>query len=257
MRAFVITGPRQTAVADVARLRPHPARPSLTSSWPAPSTRWPARWRSRAAARCAVQAAALGQGGRVLVLGPGTVGLLATRFALASRAEVHVLAQTPESAGFAATLGVHSAWTAGSLPALPFDAVIDCSNAPELPALALDLVEPGKRIVCVGLADRPSLIDTRAMVLKDVTAVGILGGSHALAGAIEQYAAGKVDPRPLVAATVGLGDVGSVLAGTRPPGSGPGRKSSSTRAAEAAGAVMVSGGRRARGWSGYHPKSGI
>ena len=57
-----------------------------------------------------------------------------------------------------------------------------------------------------------------------VAAVGILGGSHALAGAIEQYAAGKVYPRPLVAATVGLGDVGSVLAGTRPPGSGPGPK---------------------------------
>jgi len=172
----------------------------------------------------AVQAAALGQGGRVLVLGPGTIGLLAARFALASRAEVHVLAQTPESADFAAALGVHGAWTADSLPALPFDAVIDCSNAPELPALALDLVEPGKRVVYVGLAGRPSLIDTRAMVLKDVTAVGILGGSHALAGAIEQYAAGKVDPRPLVAATVGLGDVGSVLAGTRPPGSGPGPK---------------------------------
>jgi threonine dehydrogenase-like Zn-dependent dehydrogenase len=106
--------------------------------------------------------------------------------------------------------------------AAPGQAVIDCSNAPEL--LALDLVEPGKRVVYVGLAGRPSLIDTRAMVLKDVTAVGILGGSHALAGAIEQYAAGKVDPRPLVAATVGLGDVGSVLAGTRPPRSGPGPK---------------------------------
>jgi threonine dehydrogenase-like Zn-dependent dehydrogenase len=106
--------------------------------------------------------------------------------------------------------------------AAPGQAVIDCSNAPEL--LALDLVEPGKRVVYVGLAGRPSLIDTRAMVLKDVTAVGILGGSHARAGAIEPYAAGKVDPRPLVAATVGLGDVGSVLAGTRPPGSGPGPK---------------------------------
>ncbi len=172
----------------------------------------------------AVQAAALGPGDRVLVLGPGTIGLLAAMFALAGGAEVHVLGQTPESVGFAAALGVHGAWTAADLPPLPFDAVIDCSNSPALPALALDLVEPGKRVVYVGLAGRPSAIDTRALVLRDVTAVGILGGSHALAGAIEHFAAGSVDPRPLVAATVGLDEVGGVLAGSRPVGAGPGPK---------------------------------
>jgi threonine dehydrogenase-like Zn-dependent dehydrogenase len=172
----------------------------------------------------AVQAAALGPGDRVLVLGPGTIGLLAAKFALAGDAEVHVMGLTPESVEFAATLGVHGAWTADSLPRLPFDAVIDCSNSPALPALALDLVEPGKRVVYVGLAGSPSAVDTRTMVLKDVTAVGILGGSHALAGAIEQFAAGSVDPRPLVAATVGLDEVGDVLAGSRPASSGPGPK---------------------------------
>jgi len=172
----------------------------------------------------AVQAAAVGSGDRLLVLGPGTIGLLVAQFAQAHGAEVHVLGQTPESIRFAAALGVTGAWAAGGLPALPFDAVIDCSNAADLPALALDLVEPGKRIVYVGLAGRPSAIDTRTMVLKDVTAVGILGGSHALAAAIEHYAAGSVDPRPLVAATVGLGQVGDVLAGSRPPGAGPGPK---------------------------------
>ncbi len=104
----------------------------------------------------AVRASALSQGGRLLVLGPGTIGLLAAQFALAQDAEVHVLGQTPESVSFAAGLGVTGAWTAASLPALPFDAVIDCSNAADLPALALDLVEPGKRIVCVGLAGGPA-----------------------------------------------------------------------------------------------------
>jgi hypothetical protein len=33
-----------------------------------------------------------------------------------------------------------------------------------------------------------------------------------------------IDPRPLVAATVGLERVGAVLAGVRPPGAGPGPK---------------------------------
>jgi threonine dehydrogenase-like Zn-dependent dehydrogenase len=172
----------------------------------------------------AVHAATLSPGDRVLVLGPGTIGLLAAMFALAGGAEVHVLGLTPESLGFAAAHGVHGAWTAQTLPPLGFDAVIDCSNAPALPALALELIQPGKRIVFVGLAGRPSVIDTRSMVLKDVTAVGLLGGSPALAGAIAHYAAGTVDPRPLVAATVGLDEVGEVLAGSRPAGAGPGPK---------------------------------
>jgi hypothetical protein len=38
------------------------------------------------------------------------------------------------------------------------------------------------------------------------------------------YADGRVDPTPLVAVTVGLGEVAGVLAGTRPPtGAVPGR----------------------------------
>jgi threonine dehydrogenase-like Zn-dependent dehydrogenase len=172
----------------------------------------------------AVRAAGLEPGERVLVLGPGTIGLLVAMFALAQGAEVHMLGLTRESLDFAAALGVHGAWTAPDLPRLPFGAAIDASNAPTLPAQALDLVEPGKRVVYVGVAGHPSLVDTRSLVLKDVTAVGILGASAGLAGTIEQYAAGSVDPRPLVAATVGLAEVGEVLSGRRPDGAGPGPK---------------------------------
>ena len=41
---------------------------------------------------------------------------------------------------------------------------------------------------------------------------------------IKEYAAGAVDPRPLVAATVGLDEAGSVLAGWRPADAGAGPK---------------------------------
>ena len=171
-----------------------------------------------------VWAAGVQPGERLLVLGPGTIGLLVARFALAHGAEVHVLGLTRDSLDVAAGLGVHGAWTAADLPRLPFAAVIDASNSPELPARALELVEPGRRVVFIGMAGRPSTIDSRTLVLKDVTAMGILGASAGLAGTIEQYAAGSVDPRPLVAATVGLGETGDVLAGWRPPGAGPGPK---------------------------------
>jgi threonine dehydrogenase-like Zn-dependent dehydrogenase len=115
-------------------------------------------------------------------------------------------------------------WSEDALPVLPWDAVIDASNAPELPARAVELVEPGKRVVYIGLAGSPSLLDTRMLALADVTAVGILSASPGLEGTIRAYAHDQVDPRPLVAATVVLDDLPAVLAGERPAGSGPGPK---------------------------------
>jgi len=171
-----------------------------------------------------VEASCLTPGDRVLVLGPGTIGLLVALFALSAGAEVHLMGRSARSLEFARTLGVHGTWTAGQLPELAFDAVIDCSNAAALPGLALDIVQPGKRVVYVGLAGTPSLVDTRTLVLKDVTAVGILSASPGMAGTIEHYASGSVDPRPLVCGTVGLSGVGAVLAGRRPDGAGPGPK---------------------------------
>jgi threonine dehydrogenase-like Zn-dependent dehydrogenase len=168
--------------------------------------------------------AGLRPGDRALVLGPGTIGLLAAMFARATGAEVHLMGRSARSLGFARTLGFDGVWTAGELPGLPFDAVIDASNAPALPARALELVEPGGRVVYVGLAGSPSLIDTRALALKDVTAVGVLSASPGLAETIGLYAREAVDPRPLIAATVGLGGVAAVLAGDRPAGAGPGPK---------------------------------
>ena len=164
----------------------------------------------------AVRAAALAPGDRLLVLGPGTIGLLCAQFAAADGVEVHLLGKDAGSLEFARSLGFHSAWTARTLPALPFDAVIDASNAPSLPARAVELVEPGGRAVFIGIAGEPSLVDSRELVLKDVTAVGVLSGSGGLRGAIDRYASGAVNPRPLVAATIGLEDVAAVLAGRRP-----------------------------------------
>lgn len=172
----------------------------------------------------AVRAAGLSPGDRVLVLGLGTIGLLAALFARSLGAEVHGLGRSQRSTDFARTLGLDGVWRSDGLPSLPWDAVIDASNAPEMPALALDLVEPGRRIVYIGLAGTASHIDTRALVLKDVTAVGVLAASSGLAGTIESYANGDVDPRPLVAAIVGLDQVGAVLGGWRPADAGRGPK---------------------------------
>ncbi|MFC6239584.1 zinc-dependent alcohol dehydrogenase [Longivirga aurantiaca] len=172
----------------------------------------------------AAQGAGLAPGDRVLVLGPGTIGLLVAMFARAAGAEVHLLGHSARTLDFARSVGFDNAWTEAELPSLPWDAVVDASNAAYLPAKALDLVEPGRRVVYIGLAGSPSLVDTRTIALKDVTAVGVLSASPGLAGTIEAYAAGAVDPRPIVATTVGLDGVADVLAGHRPDGAGAGPK---------------------------------
>ncbi len=168
----------------------------------------------------AISAAGLSPGERLLVLGTGTIGLLVALIGRAAGAEVHVLGRDSDTLALARELDLDGVWTHADLPDLPWHAVVDASNAAELPGRALDLVEPGRHLVWIGLSGTPSCVDTRTVALKDVTAVGILGGSAGLAGAIEAYASGAVDPRPLVCATVGLGRVADVLGGWRPDGSG-------------------------------------
>ncbi|GLY08629.1 alcohol dehydrogenase catalytic domain-containing protein [Actinoplanes sp. NBRC 101535] len=163
----------------------------------------------------AVRAAGLRQGDPVLIIGPGTIGLLAAMFAAADGADVHLLGVTPESLDFARTLGFANVWTAATLPDVPFQAAIDAATAPALPARAIELVEPGGTVVCIGIAADPATVDTRRLTLKDLTAVGILSASGGLEETIARYADRTVDPRPLVATTVALSEAPAVLAGDR------------------------------------------
>jgi hypothetical protein len=67
-------------------------------------------------------------------------------------------------------------------------------------------------------------LDSRSLVLKDVTAVGILSASPGLKGTIDFYSRGEIDPRPIVAATVGLSKTSDVLSGKKIDGAGIGPK---------------------------------
>lgn len=172
----------------------------------------------------AVLACQLAPDQRLLVLGAGAIGLLAALFARSLGATVALLDPDPRPCDFARSLGFDVVESAEELPAHGWDAVIDASTGPGSPALAARLVEPGGRIVGIGLAETPSPVDTRTLVLNDVTLVGILGASPALPATIAAYASGAVDPTPLVAATVTLEALPAVLAGHRPDGAGPGPK---------------------------------
>ncbi len=171
-------------------------------------------WRAAAAAHATA-------GKRVLVWGAGAIGLLTAAFAAAAGAEVHLVARRPASGDLASDFGVSAVWTADRLPTLPFHSIVDATDDPDVPAAAVRLVEPGGRVVCIGLAGTPSRVDTRELAWGDITVVGILGGSPGLAPAIEHYADGRVDPTPLVGLTVGLDDAPAVLSGTLRGAHGP------------------------------------
>jgi threonine dehydrogenase-like Zn-dependent dehydrogenase len=158
------------------------------------------------------EASAVAPGENLLVLGTGTIGLLVALFARARGVSVHLMG-LPGHLHLARELGFANAWERSTLPGVPWDGIVDATSGAEMPALALELAEPGRRIVYIGLSSTPSTVDTRSLVLKDVTAVGILGASAGLPGAIAAYASGAVDPRPLVAATVGLEEIVDVLDG--------------------------------------------
>jgi NAD(P)-dependent dehydrogenase (short-subunit alcohol dehydrogenase family)/threonine dehydrogenase-like Zn-dependent dehydrogenase len=168
-----------------------------------------------------VQGAALVPGDRDLVSARARSAFWSRCSSRAAGAEVLLMGRNDRSLDFARTLRFDDVWTEENLPDVPWDAVVEASNAPHLPAKALELVEPGKRVVYVGLAGSPSRIDTRTLALNDVTAVGILSASPGLTATVEAYASAAVDPGPLVAAPVGPDDLAPVLAGERPPGAGP------------------------------------
>jgi 2-desacetyl-2-hydroxyethyl bacteriochlorophyllide A dehydrogenase len=168
----------------------------------------------------AAAAALAGPGRRVLVCGPGTIGLLTAAFAVAAGAEVHVLAQDNSRRPLASSFGATGYWTADDPPPLTYDAVVDCTDDHRVPAFALTRTEPAGRVVFIGVSGAPSPIDSRDLVLGDLTAVGILGASAGLDPAIEHYADGRVDPSGLVSVTVGLDQAADALAGHVSTGAG-------------------------------------
>jgi threonine dehydrogenase-like Zn-dependent dehydrogenase len=170
----------------------------------------------------ALRASGAGRGDRVCVWGSGTLGLLAVQFAVADGLVVDVVGVRPEQLAIARTLGARATFGPDELPDEPYEAVIDVSTGEDAPAAAVELVEPAGRVVLVGLSERPSLLDTRRAVLRDVSVVGVLAASAGLERAIELAEARVLDPGPIVAEVVGLEEVADVLRGARTaPGGAP------------------------------------
>ena len=174
-----------------------------------------------------VDATGLTENQKLLILGSGTIGLLAAQFALAKNLEVHIAGSRESSLILARELGVLHVHTIEELrinPVREYEAVIDASSSDFMPQVALQEVLPGGKVVLIGLSASPSLIDTRIPVLHDVTIVGILSASPGLQEAIDYLASGAVNPEPLICEVIGLHDVADRLEGNRGIDAKPGPK---------------------------------
>lgn len=163
----------------------------------------------------ALEAAGVEAGSRLCVWGAGTLGLLAVLFGGTSGAVVDVVEPRGASRALALELGAGEAFAPEDAPSSGYDAVIDMSTGRDVPARAVEQVEPAGRVVLVGLSPTPSELDTRRAVLRDVAVIGILAASAGLERAIGLLAEEGAGVERLVAGTVGLGEVADVLAGRR------------------------------------------
>ena len=141
----------------------------------------------------AVEAANLGSGDRVIVLGPGTIGLLAAMFARAAGAEVHLLGRSVESSRSRRAL-VSSTLDRGHAAGLALrcgDRGLERRTSAVARTRSGGAGRPG-RLHRSGGPPEPDRHPDAA--LKDVTAVGILSASPGLDSTIAAFASGAVDP---------------------------------------------------------------
>ena len=93
-----------------------------------------ARSSSRAGTLLAPVRCAAAPGMRLLVIGAGTIGLLVAFIARTRGSEVHLMGRSAESLEFARSIGLETSGRNETCPRSAWDAVVDASNSPEVPA---------------------------------------------------------------------------------------------------------------------------
>ncbi|MGV3503647.1 MAG: zinc-binding dehydrogenase [Adhaeribacter sp.] len=161
-----------------------------------------------------VENSRLKPGDRVLVLGPGTIGLLCAAVARLCGAEVAVVGLPSDSHrlqiarhyGCEALTGDASAW-ARERDGLGADCVIDAAGNSATLKLALDLVRPNGHITKVGWGPQPLNFSLDPLVQKNVTLQGSFSHNWPIwERVIALLAGGQLDVRPLIGGVWPLSD---------------------------------------------------
>jgi L-iditol 2-dehydrogenase len=124
-------------------------------------------------ANCLFEPAVVDAGDQVLVIGPGTMGLLTAQAARAAGGEVLLvgLERDRDRLELAGSLGLATRVLAAgeSLGTGPPDVVCECSGAAAGAALGLDVIGKRCRYVQVGIFGRPVTVPLDAVLYREVT----------------------------------------------------------------------------------------
>jgi threonine dehydrogenase-like Zn-dependent dehydrogenase len=135
-------------------------------------------------------------GQRVLVWGLGCIGLLTVAFAASAGAVVEAVGRGRAGLDLARQFGARQA--TAEAPEGLFAAAVAVSPLADVPARCLSHLEPGGRLILVGLSGDPSPLDSGDLVANDVTVIGLLSGSSVFAETIATIQAADFDPALLV-----------------------------------------------------------
>ena len=136
---------------------------------------------------------------RVLVLGDGRLGALVAMTLKAEGYDVILGGHHPERAQ---RLGIDIAREKDLNDR--FDVVVDCTGSSSGFSRALELVRPRGTLILKSTAAASANLNLAPVVINEVTVLGSRCGRFA--PALDAMASGKIDPRPLISATVALDD---------------------------------------------------
>ncbi|HET9379562.1 MAG TPA: alcohol dehydrogenase catalytic domain-containing protein [Streptomyces sp.] len=140
-------------------------------------------------------------GQRVAVVGTGTLGMLAARFlAACSPAELLVVGAGPEREATARRFGATAYRVKDDGPPGGFDVVIEAAGSADAARTAAALLRRGGRLVLTGIpAPGAQGLDPTHLVVRQLEVRTVFGAPpDAWAHAVRMFAAGLLDPLPLV-----------------------------------------------------------
>lgn len=146
-----------------------------------------------------------GLGDRVVVLGTGTIGLLAVQLAARLGESVDVVGIDPAGRELALRCGARRALTPEQARAAGarYLLAVEASGAAEAFGLGLSLLEPGGRLAVIGVAGRPCPdFDPGQLALRGLEVTGVRHGLDHYDRTLRLFRDGVLAAEPLIAAVL-------------------------------------------------------
>ncbi len=167
---------------------------------------------------CLLDPPVVTEGDRVLVVGPGPVGLLAAQAARASGGDVHLRGTARDEARLvkARELGFETSTPSDKVSLGDFGVVVECSGSAAGIGLALESAARAGRVVQIGLAGKPVAIPFDLVCYRELTITsGNASTPQSWRRALELIQRRAVELEPLVTEVVPLAEWERAFEATR------------------------------------------